>query len=53
MQKTDLIEIMEEMFELLKKTIPVIKKNKPTLYEQCLLQNFATEFEEIIKKLSI
>ena len=38
-QKTDLIEIMEEMFELLNKTIPIIKKNKPNLYEQCLLKN--------------
>ena len=52
MQKIELIEIMEKMFDLLKKTIPILKKNKPNLYEQCLLQNFVTEFEEIIKKLS-
>lgn len=52
-QKTDLIEIMEEMFELLNKTIPIIKKNKPNLYERCLLKNIGTEFEELRKKLEL
>ena len=52
-QKTDLIEIMEEMFELLNKTIPIIKKNKPNLYEQYLLKNIETEFEELCKKLEL
>ena len=52
-QKADLIEIMEEMFELLNKTIPIIKKNKPNLYEQCLLKNMGTEFEELCKKLEL
>lgn len=51
--KKELIVLAEKMFKMWGELLPIIQKDKQTLFEQCMVKNIETEFEELSKELEL